>query len=257
MSVRYDVTELCCALKPSLIAHLLNAGESGRATSTATCACSRRSKVSSEALDAPPVPAHPAPALAARLTTASSRASSRSCWRARSTLGSPRRASTGGSERCSTWWSERLRTGSRLDPAHGMVFDQRWADLMPGLFGAVGHLARPGRELRLLASRDAGGSNATARAPGRRRHPLRCFHFTRLRPEPSRAPQPAIDNRVALDREPVLRALCAEFTERLARTRSRRGAARWPYGFAATASGVALDADAARAVGSRVSRRAP
>ena len=42
------------------------------------------------------------------------------------------------------WWCDRLRTGSRLDAARGMVFEQRWADLMPGMFEQVGLLRDPG-----------------------------------------------------------------------------------------------------------------
>ena len=41
------------------------------------------------------------------------------------------------------WWRERLRDHCRLDTAHGMFYDQRWLDLVPGLFGDVGVLRDP------------------------------------------------------------------------------------------------------------------
>jgi glycosyltransferase involved in cell wall biosynthesis len=32
------------------------------------------------------------------------------------------------------WWAERLRDDCRIDPARGLFVDQRWVDLVPGLF---------------------------------------------------------------------------------------------------------------------------
>ncbi len=41
------------------------------------------------------------------------------------------------------WWRERLRDHCRLDTAHGMFYDQRWLDLVAGLFGDVDVLRDP------------------------------------------------------------------------------------------------------------------
>ncbi len=41
------------------------------------------------------------------------------------------------------WWRERLRDHCRLDTARGVFYDQRWLDLVPGLFGDVGILRDP------------------------------------------------------------------------------------------------------------------
>jgi len=41
------------------------------------------------------------------------------------------------SRRLLGWWSDRLEDGCRVDPAHGLFVDQRWMDLAPGLFPPV------------------------------------------------------------------------------------------------------------------------
>jgi hypothetical protein len=35
------------------------------------------------------------------------------------------------------WWEQRLRDGCRLDPAQGLMTDQKWIDLVPGLFSST------------------------------------------------------------------------------------------------------------------------
>jgi GT2 family glycosyltransferase/glycosyltransferase involved in cell wall biosynthesis len=135
------------------------------------------------------------------------------------------------------WWSERTRTGSRLDAAHGLVYEQRWADLIPGLFESVG------------LWRDVGVNAGYWRAPtssfrqdGDRilidGEPLRTFHFTGFEPErPERLSK--YDNRTVLQDEPALAQICAQFAEQLeacGHAESRN----WPYGFATTASGAPL-----------------
>ena len=41
------------------------------------------------------------------------------------------------------WWRERLREHCRLATAEGMFYDQRWLDLVPGLFAGVAVLRDP------------------------------------------------------------------------------------------------------------------
>src|SRR5262249_24027928 len=38
------------------------------------------------------------------------------------------------------WWNDRLRDGCRIDPARGLFTDQKWIDLVPGLFPSAGIL---------------------------------------------------------------------------------------------------------------------
>lgn len=57
------------------------------------------------------------------------------------------------------WWQERVRTHCRHDVAHGLHFEQRWMDLVPGLFAGVridrdpganlGHWSLPERRVEL------------------------------------------------------------------------------------------------------------
>jgi GT2 family glycosyltransferase/glycosyltransferase involved in cell wall biosynthesis len=135
------------------------------------------------------------------------------------------------------WWAERLRTGSRLDPAGGMVFDQRWTDLMPGMYEQVGICRDPGVNVgywRAASSHfEQNASSVTVDGL-----PLRTFHFTGFEPaRPERLSK--YDSRISLDREPALARICAEFAERLEAC-GHAETSRWPYGFATTASGVPL-----------------
>ena len=150
------------------------------------------------------------------------------------------------------WWSERLRTGSRLDAARGLVYDQRWADLIPGLFEPVGLWRDPGvnsgywRAATSHFERD--GDRVLVDG-----HRLRTFHFTGFEPErPDRLSK--YDNRISLDDEPVLAALCAEFARGLD-AHGHAEASRWPYGSARRRGGIPLTCRAARALGSRGPRR--
>ena len=144
MSVRYSVTELCCALKPASSRHLLATAESRSSTSTATCALFAPLDGLDEQLAE-----HPfllTPHLLAPLPDDGREPSELAILLAGSLQPRLRRraARAPRPRRCCAWWAERLRTGSRLRPAEGMVYDQRWADLMPGLFEGVGLWRDPG-----------------------------------------------------------------------------------------------------------------
>ena len=236
MSVRYGVTELCCALKPSLIGHLLSTGESVVYLDSDVRLFASLDGLE-QALDS-----HQfllAPHLLAPLPDDGLEPNELAILLAGSfNLGFAAARDTPEVRDVLTWWAERLRTGSRLEPARAMVFDQRWADLMPGLSGAVGAWRDPGVDFGYwrAATHHVDRDGDAVLIDG---HPLRCFHFSGFDPDhPERLSKH--HNRGAVDREPVLRDLCAQFAERLfahghAETRE------WPYGFAATASGALLD----------------
>jgi GT2 family glycosyltransferase/glycosyltransferase involved in cell wall biosynthesis len=237
MSVRYGVTELCCALKPSLIEHLLGTGESVVYLDSDVRLFAPLDGLS-DGLESHPLLL--APHLLSPLPDDGLEPNELAILLAGSfNLGFAAARDTPEVRRVLTWWAERLRTGSRLDPAHAMVFDQRWADLMPGLSEAVGAWRDPGVDFgywRAATHRLERDGDAILVDE----QPLRCFHFTGFDPDrPERLSKHS--NRAALDRDPVLRDLCAQFAERLfahghAETRT------WPYGYGATASGVPLDA---------------
>jgi GT2 family glycosyltransferase/glycosyltransferase involved in cell wall biosynthesis len=237
MSVRYDVTELCCALKPSLIGHLLGGGESVVYLDSDVRLFAPLEGLS-EALEN-----HPfllVPHLLSPLHDDGLEPSELAILLAGSfNLGFAAARETPEIRRVLAWWEERLRTGSRLDPAHAMVFDQRWADLMPGLCAEVGLWRDPGVNFGYWRVATSGIERVGERilVDGQ---PLRCLHFTGLDPhQPERLSK--YDNRTMLDREPLLRELCREYIERLD-AHGHAEASSWPYGFGASASGAVLSA---------------
>jgi glycosyltransferase involved in cell wall biosynthesis/GT2 family glycosyltransferase len=238
LSVRYGITELCCALKPRILQHLLEEDDTVVYLDSDMLLFAPLEGLA-ERLEAHPFLLTPhlleplpddglQPSELAILLAGSSNlgfAAARSNARVDALLG---------------WWSERLRTGSRLDPAAGMVFDQRWADLMPGMFDGVGLWREPGVNFGYWRA----ASHRLERGPDGPLIdglPLRCFHFTGLDPhQPERLSK--YDSRTLLEHQPVLEEVCQEFRERLD-AHGWAETSEWPYGFATTASGASLTAE--------------
>jgi GT2 family glycosyltransferase/glycosyltransferase involved in cell wall biosynthesis len=233
MSARYDVTALCCSLKPAIIRHLLRSEETVVYLDSDVRMFAPLDGLE-EALDAHPLLL--APHLLKPLTGDGKQPDELAILLAGSfNLGFA--AARGEPEVLGLldWWSQRLRTGSRLDPTHAMVYDQRWADLMPGLSAAAGLWRDPGVNFGYwrAATSTLEHSAAGIVVDG---VPLRCFHFSGFDPDqPERLSR--YENRRL--RDPVLNELGAQFAERLA-ANGHAEASRWPYGFAATVSGAAL-----------------
>lgn len=236
MSVRYGVTELCTALKPGLVAHLLGdedpvvfldsdirvfAPFDGLEDRLESCSFLLTPHLLAPLPDDGWQPSELAILLAGAFNT-----------------GIMAARKSPGVETLLAWWSDRLRTGSRMDPARGMVYEQRWADLLPGLFGEVGLWRDPGMNFGYwrvpTTSLERVGPRILVDG-----QPLRCMHFTGLETrQPERLSR--YDNRTKLEHEPVLAELRREFEEGLLR-HGHEQARRWPYGFATTASGATLD----------------
>ncbi len=235
MSVRYGITELCCALKPAIMRHLLDGEESIVYLDSDVRlfapldgleeALREHSFLLTPHLLAPLADDGHEPNELAILLGGSFNlgfAAARKTPEVKALLG---------------WWSERLRTGSRLNPAHAMVFDQRWADLMPGMFEQVGRWRDPGVNSGFwrAGTSDFEQRNGRIVVDG---GPLRTFHFTGFEPEqPERLSK--YDNRVSLDQEPVLSEMCAQFAQRLDAC-GHAETSQWPYGLGATSSGIPL-----------------
>jgi GT2 family glycosyltransferase/glycosyltransferase involved in cell wall biosynthesis len=235
MTVRYGITELCCALKPSILGHLLQYEEPVVYLDSdirlfapldgLNDALGAHSLVLSPHLLEPLPDDGLEPSDLAILLAGSYN------------LGFIAARATSESRKLLAWWSAHLRTGSRLDPAHAMVFDQRWADLMPGLSEAVGIWRDPGVNFgywRAATNRlERDGESILVDG-----HPLRFVHFTGFDPkQPRRLSK--YDNRTELEREPLLAEICAEFARRLEAhgdTETRT----WPYSLGYTASGASL-----------------
>lgn len=142
------------------------------------------------------------------------------------------------------WWAARLRTGSRVSPAEGMMVDQRWLDLAPGLFERTHLLRDPGVDAAYwtLPAHPYADDGASPTVGG---SPLRLFHFSGFDPDdPARLS--AYDTRyVGLDRDAPLGALCHDYARAL-RAAGVDASRRWPYSWDRTASGIALDLDLRR-----------
>jgi GT2 family glycosyltransferase/glycosyltransferase involved in cell wall biosynthesis len=248
MSVRYEVTELCCALKPAIIAHLLQSEETVVYLDSDVRVYASLDGIEDGLGEHPflltPHLLQPLPddgrepdEIAILLAGAHNLG-----------FAAARRAPE--SAALLAWWSQRLRTRSRLDPSRALVYDQRWADLMPGLFEHVGLLRDPGVNFgfwRAATSRvERDGERVLIDG-----HPLRCLHFTGFDPtRPERLSR--YDGRTSLADEPVLRELCEQFTQRLDAC-GHAEVSRWPYGFGAMAGGVPLTS-ALRSLWDRASR---
>lgn len=238
MSVRYDVTELCCALKPSVLRFALRTSEPAVYLDSDV-----RLYAPLEGLDEA-LEDHPfllTPHLLEALDDDGREPDELSILQAGSfNLGFAAARATSEVDALLRWWSARLRVGSRLDPSRGMVFDQRWADLMPGMFEAVGRWRDPGVNAgfwRVASSRfERAGGRVTV--DGR---PLRSFHFTGFDPE-QRERLSRYDNRTVLSSEPALAEMCAEFAVGLEEC-GHAETSQLPYGFGAFASGTAMSAE--------------
>jgi GT2 family glycosyltransferase len=239
MSVRYGITELCCALKPSILRHLLREGGATTVYLDSDVRVFAPLDELDEALER-----HPfllSPHLLEPLADDGCEPNELAILLAGSSnLGFAAARPTPEVDALLSWWEERLRTGSRLDPTHAMVFDQRWTDLMPGMFASVGLCRDPGvnagywRAATSYFEQGDGGVLIDER-------PLRTFHFTGFEPErPQRLSK--YDNRISLEREPVLAGMCLDFAGRLDAC-GHGVASVWPYGFGATASGLPMTSE--------------
>ncbi len=84
------------------------------------------------------------------------------------------------------WWAERLRNDCVVDLPHGLFVDQKWANLIPGLFEEVGICRNPGWNVAYwnLSRRDVRKSpDGSHRVNG---EPLFFFHFSGVNVEGTR-----------------------------------------------------------------------
>jgi len=139
-----------------------------------------------------------------------------------------------------TWWSERLEIDCVIDPARGFFVDQRWIDFVPGMAQSVHLLRDRGFNVAYwnLSARPIHRSeDGTWRAAD---VALRLFHFSgfdRARPHDLSKHQ----NRISLAEHPDLATLCGDYARELLAAGAEE-AGRWPYTYAATASGMPVDA---------------
>lgn len=127
------------------------------------------------------------------------------------------------------WWSERLRDGCRIDHARGMFVDQRWIDLVPGLFPSTVLLRDETYNVAYwnLHSRPLERRGDRFFVQGR---PVAFFHFSGFDPETPRVLSKHQD-RTAIEEGTALAELLDAYVE----MQARNGLAvsrRWGYGHA-------------------------
>ena len=112
------------------------------------------------------------------------------------------------------WWQERLRRDSIAAPEQMLFTDQRWIDLVPGLWDCA-ILRDPGYNVAYwnLDSRPVERRDGALYAGG---HLLRFFHFSGYRPEtPWILSKYVADNpRVVLSEHPVVAELCEDYGQK-------------------------------------------
>jgi 2-polyprenyl-3-methyl-5-hydroxy-6-metoxy-1,4-benzoquinol methylase len=137
------------------------------------------------------------------------------------------------------WWSGWLREHCTVDPARGYFVDQRWMDLVPGMFPSLHVLRDHGYDVaywnvhsRVLERAGDGGVTVDG-------VPLRFYHYSGFDPETPHVLSKH-QNRVRLSDTPVLAEMCAAYGERLLAA-GHRDARGWPYVYNRLADGTALD----------------
>lgn len=150
------------------------------------------------------------------------------------------------------WWMGKLYRDCVVDIPNGLFVDQKWIDLVPGMFpdhrilyGAGYNAAYWNLHERELA-RDAGGWTLDG-------EPLAFFHFSGYIPF---APQTLSkhQNRHRLEHMPDLKALTEHYREALLANGYEESSA-WPYAFETLSNGVRLPLDLVRNVMQWASRK--
>lgn len=111
------------------------------------------------------------------------------------------------------WWGERLVRDCVIDPERGLFVDQRWVDLIPGLFPDFVALRNPGYNVAYwnLPARTVTETGSGFEVDGQ---PLRFFHFSGFDAnKPDRLSQH--QSRIVLREQPVLAQLCLDYAEAL------------------------------------------
>ena len=141
------------------------------------------------------------------------------------------------------WWSQRVYTGCIADPRIGLFVDQRWLDLVPGMFHGVHIIRHPGYNVGhwSLSHRtfETGGGSVLVNGL-----PLVVFHFSGLdldRLERISRHQ----DRFSLYEVRPLQGLFEMYRERVMAA-GYRETQEWPYAFGYFTNGVPVPADVRR-----------
>ena len=144
----------------------------------------------------------------------------------------------GGAIRFLRWWQKKLLNHCYVDLEGGLFTDQRWMDLIPGMFPNVGIVRDPGCNvaywnIKTRLVEDAPGKTFTV-AGG----PLYFFHFSGIdiaSPEQLSKHQ----NRFQLADLPVIQELVIDYTDDVL-SHGYTTARKWPYAYGRFRNGVAI-----------------
>ena len=135
------------------------------------------------------------------------------------------------------WWDARCATLARARPDLGLFVDQKWVDLVPGLFAPVAVLTDPGLNVAYwnLAARPVRRDGERWTAGGA---PLRFFHYSGYDPAyPDEVSKH--QTRLAMSDVGAAAALFEAYGRRLL-AEGWRACSRWPYSWAAFDDGTPI-----------------
>jgi glycosyltransferase involved in cell wall biosynthesis len=142
------------------------------------------------------------------------------------------------------WWGRHLGAECFADPDRGLFVDQRWIDLVPGLFGGAHIVRDPGYDVAYwnLTHRQVETTGGEVSVNGR---PLQFFHFSGL--DVDRLGEVSKhQNRYTLDDLPAVRPLFEAYRDRLL-SAGYRETSEWSYAFGQFDNGVPIPGEARRA----------
>jgi glycosyltransferase involved in cell wall biosynthesis len=226
MAAMYEITELCTAVKPWLLRHLLDAGDPVAYFDPDICFYGSVDELDALAREHQIVliPHITRPLPGDGQTPDDVFVLAAGAYNLGFIAVGPGEASDG----LLDWWSARLRFDCLNDVENGYFVDQRWFDLVPGLFPRTAVVRDPGMNVAYwnLHERDVRIDAAGRRVVGDA--PLRFFHFSGFDPsEPDEISR--YQTRFRLGEMPVLADLFAEYAQRVTVGNPRSGETTWPF----------------------------
>ncbi|HET6509490.1 MAG TPA: glycosyltransferase [Baekduia sp.] len=135
------------------------------------------------------------------------------------------------------WWSERLATDCVVDPGSGRFVDQKWIDLVPGIWPDTHILHDPTYNIAYWNLHARTLEVDDPRRPTIDGRPVRFLHFSGFSPDrPDELSKH--QDRIVLDERPDVRAICDVYGAELVE-QGYHEASKWPYGLASPAAGHA------------------
>jgi glycosyltransferase involved in cell wall biosynthesis len=239
MCFKYDVTELCTAVKPSLLLLLLNRyQEEAVAYFDPDIYITRPLEELKAAL--PSAGIHLIPHLLEPLPLDGKKPNEQDILISGAyNLGFIALRNTEITQAFLGWWQERLRDLCRVNPAQGLMTDQRWIDLVPGLFPYVALLRDDTYNVAYwnIHSRTIERRGDQFFVNGR---PLTFFHFSGFNPA-----KPEVFSKHQNRLEIVKGSGLADLLDLYVKLQMENGfeeARKWPYGYARFDNGVAVNA---------------